>query len=70
VDRISLLAGNDVHTEPQSPGFVPVSALSSADLIVPSHDTLFTSGTLGRYSSALKQLEEHQTKELAKSAAD
>ncbi len=70
LDRINLFAGNDVHTEPASPGFVPVSALATPDLVVPAHDTLFTSGTLGRYSPALKQLEEHQAQELAKSAAD
>ncbi|MGB8029430.1 MAG: NADH-quinone oxidoreductase subunit NuoG [Terracidiphilus sp.] len=70
LDRINLFAGNDVHTEPASPGFVPVSALAAPELIVPAHDSLFTSGTLGRYSAALKQLEEHQSKELAKSAAD
>ena len=29
LDRINLFAGNDVHTEPASPGFVPVSALAS-----------------------------------------
>ncbi len=69
LDRISLFAGNDVHTEPASPGFVPVSALAAPDLVVPAHDTLFTSGTLGRYSQGLKQLEEHQSKEFAKSAA-
>jgi NADH-quinone oxidoreductase subunit G len=70
LDRINLFAGNDVHTEPASPGFVPVSALASADLVVPAHDTLFTSGTLGRFSAALKQLKEHQAQELAKAAAD
>jgi NADH-quinone oxidoreductase subunit G len=70
IDRTSLIAGNDVHTEPASPGFVAVAALTDADLIVPSHDTLFTSGTLGRYSTGLRQIEEHQAKELAKSAAD
>jgi NADH-quinone oxidoreductase subunit G len=70
LDRINLLAGNDVHTEPASPGFVPASALAGDELIAPAHDTLFTSGTLGRYSPALKQLEEHQAKELAQSAAD
>ncbi len=70
LDRINLLAGNDVHTEPASPRFVSASSLGGADLIVPAHDTLFTSGTLGRYSPALKQLEEHQAKELAQSAAD
>ncbi len=70
IDRINLIAGNDVHSEPASPGFVPVTSLAGEDLIVPAHDTLFTSGTLGRYSAALRQLEEHQAKELAKSAAD
>jgi NADH-quinone oxidoreductase subunit G len=70
LDRINLFAGNDVHTEPTSPGFVSISAPDSADLVVPAHDTLFTSGTLGRFSTALKQLEEHQAQELAKSAAD
>ncbi len=70
LDRVNLFAGNDVHTTLASPGFVPVSALADADLVVPAHDTLFTSGTLGRYSAALKQLEQHETHELAKSAAD
>jgi NADH-quinone oxidoreductase subunit G len=71
LDRINLFAGNDVHTELEAtPGFVPVKALSSPDLIVPAHDTLFTSGTLGQYSAALRQLTQHQTKELAESAAD
>jgi NADH-quinone oxidoreductase subunit G len=71
LDRINLFAGNDVRTEPASPplvsGFVPVSALAAPELVVPAHDTLFTSGTLGRYSIALRQLEEHQANELAKS---
>jgi len=74
LDRINLFAGNDVHTEPASPplvsGFVPVSALAAPELVVPAHDTLFTSGTLGRYSQALRQLEQHQSKETAASAAD
>ncbi len=74
LDRVNLFAGNDVHTEPASPtlisGFVPVSALAAPEVIVPAHDTLFTSGTLGRFSSALRQLEEHQSKETAASAAD
>ncbi len=71
LDRINLFAGNDVHTEPRiSAGFVPLSALAGMDLVIPAHDTLFTSGTLGRYSSTLRQLEEHQSKEVAKAAAD
>ncbi len=71
LDRINLFAGNDVHTELEvTPGFVPLKALTSPDLIVPAHDTLFTSGTLGQYSTALRQLSQHQTKELAETAAD
>ncbi|MGO9795697.1 MAG: NADH-quinone oxidoreductase, partial [Terracidiphilus sp.] len=79
LDRINLFAGNDVHTEPASAipesGFVPVSVLAAPELVVPAHDTLFTSGALGRHSRALGQLEQHQANriaksELAKSAAD
>jgi len=69
LDRLNLFGGNDVRTEP---GFVPVSELAgdAADLILPAHDGLFTSGTLGRHSSALKELQRHQSHELAESAAD
>jgi NADH-quinone oxidoreductase chain G len=71
LDRVSLYGGNAVMAEPGAgPGFVPVAALHGSDLVVPSHDTLFTSGTLGRYSPALRKLEEHQTHEVAASAAD
>jgi len=72
LDRVNLLGGNAVPTEP---GFVPVTALTSAalsaqDVVVPAHDGLFTSATLGRFSPALKELEQHQKHELAESAAD
>jgi NADH-quinone oxidoreductase subunit G len=69
LDRINLLSGNDVPTEP---GFVPVSTLtaSNPNLVTPAHDSLFTSGALGRYSSALRELEHHQAHELAAAAAD
>jgi NADH-quinone oxidoreductase subunit G len=68
LDRINLFTGNDVPTEP---GFVPVSAVAAATAtITPAHTGLFTAGTLGRYSSALQQLEQHQQHELAESAAD
>jgi NADH-quinone oxidoreductase subunit G len=69
LDRINLFGGNDVRTEP---GFVPVTDLAAAKpaLIVPAHDTLFTSATLGRFSPALNELEQHQAHELAESAAD
>ena len=69
LDRLNLFGGNDVHTEP---GFVPVSTLTSArpDLVKPAHNGLFTSGTLGRYSNGLKDLEQHQAAEVAATAAD
>jgi NADH-quinone oxidoreductase subunit G len=69
LDRINLFTGNDVRTEP---GFVPITALTASgiDTVVPAHDTLFTSSTLGRYSPALNELKQHQTHELAESAAD
>jgi NADH-quinone oxidoreductase subunit G len=64
VDRLNLFGGNDVRTEP---GFVPVAALTQATPapVVPAHDGLFTSGTLGDYSNALRELEMHQAHELA-----
>jgi NADH-quinone oxidoreductase subunit G len=67
LDRANLFGGNSAPSEiGAGPGFVPVAALTA----VPTHDTLFTSGTLGRYSPALRQLEQHQTKEVAAAAAD
>jgi NADH-quinone oxidoreductase subunit G len=65
LDRTNLFSGNDVPTEP---GFVPVAALTGQGEIVPVHDGLFTSGTLGRYSPALKELERHQAAEVAEAA--
>jgi NADH-quinone oxidoreductase subunit G len=65
-DRMNLFAGNDQRTEiAPAAGFVPV-----ASLISPAHDKLFTSGTLGRYSRGLTQIEQHQSHELAETAAD
>ena len=71
LDRINLFGGNDVRTEPGSgPGFVPVSALAGMDLIVPAHDTLFTSAALDRHCRGLNDLEQHQTRGHADAAAD
>jgi NADH-quinone oxidoreductase subunit G len=70
LDRLNLLAGNDVQLEP---GFVPVSALTTgrAELVAPSHDGLFTSGTLGLYSNYLRELDTYQSQQrLAETAAD
>ncbi len=67
LDRLTLFGGNDVPTEP---GFVPVSTLTAAAHVSPAHDGLFTSGTLGRYSPALKELEIHQESVPAEAVAD
>jgi len=71
LDRLNLFSGSDVRTElAATPGFVPVASLVNSGLILPTHDTLFTSGTLGRYSRGLTQLEQHQQHEMAETAAD
>ncbi|HTX76011.1 MAG TPA: molybdopterin-dependent oxidoreductase [Terracidiphilus sp.] len=69
LDRLNLFAGNDVRTEP---GFVPVLALTAKreDLVEPTHDGLFSSGTLGRYSNYLREIEEHQVEQMTETAAD
>jgi len=59
LDRMNLLSGNDVPTEP---GFVPVAALTTRGQIIPAHDGLFTSGTLGQHSAALRELARHQAR--------
>ncbi len=59
LDRVNLLSGNDV---PSEPGFVPVGALTGRGEFSPVHDGLFTSGTLGEHSSALKELKAHQAR--------
>ncbi|GGA62698.1 NADH-quinone oxidoreductase subunit G 2 [Edaphobacter acidisoli] len=56
--RLQLLSGNDQHLEPATGGLVQIS--KRRDLVLPSGDTLFTSGTLGRYSTALTELSQHQ----------
>jgi NADH-quinone oxidoreductase subunit G len=69
LDRLNLFGGNDVSTEP---GFVPVSSLAatSSAAISPAHNGLFTSGTLGRYSPGLKELQQYQSSVMAGAAAD
>jgi len=51
------MAGNDVHTRLEEMG--ATGAPSHPERIVPSNDTLFTSGTLGRYSKALNSVMEN-----------
>src|SRR5207248_7969134 len=60
VSRVQLLAGNDIHTTGLESG--TGSGDSDPRLIVPSQDTLFTSGTLGRYSNTLQSVIENRRK--------
>jgi len=67
VSRMNLLAGNSEHSSLANSG---PGAAHKSDSISPANDTLFTSGTLGRYSRALKSvLESHEVKP-AEVAAD
>jgi len=71
LDRIDLFGGNPTRTEPGlTSGFVQISVPAGDGLIVPTHDSLFKSGTLGRYSPALKELERHQALDRSESAPD
>jgi NADH-quinone oxidoreductase subunit G len=63
VDRMNLLSGNDVQTEP---GSAPASAIATRGQITPAHDGLFTSGTLSQHSTALQELARHQSAQLVK----
>jgi NADH-quinone oxidoreductase subunit G len=63
VSRLNLLAGNDVATK--LPASIPDLG-ARKDLVFPSVDTLFTSGTLGRYSAKLNEvMESHEPAETA-----
>jgi NADH-quinone oxidoreductase subunit G len=60
VSRVNLLAGNDEHLEIAESG---ASAMQAPDLIIPAHDDLFSSGTLGRYSKTLNSVYENKSAE-------
>jgi NADH-quinone oxidoreductase subunit G len=70
--RLELLAGNATQVETPLTQIETASALDAnrRDLVLPSRDTLFTSGTLGRYSSVLHSVHESHTIEPAETAAD
>jgi len=60
VSRTNLLAGNSEHTSLAKAG---ASVAHKPGMIVPANDTLFTSGTLGRYSPTLQSvIESHEVK--------
>ena len=64
--RLQLLSGNDQHLSPaataikDSAGLVQIS--NRRDLVLPASDTLFTSGTLGRYSAMLNDLQQNEAR--------
>jgi NADH-quinone oxidoreductase subunit G len=61
--RLQLLSGNDQHIVPASTGLVQIE--NRKDLVLPSSDTLFTSGSLTRYSPMLQDVQRHQETEVA-----
>jgi NADH-quinone oxidoreductase subunit G len=67
VSRSNLLAGNSEHTTLANSG---PGAAHKTESISPANDGLFTSGTLGRYSRALKSVMESHEVKTAEVAAD
>ncbi len=72
VSRMNLLAGNDQHTTLVGIASGVSGASQNPELIVPAHDNLFSSGTLGRYSKTLNSVMENRNRQPAESevAAD
>lgn len=60
--RLQLLSGNDQHLETEST-LVQITG-QRKDLVLPSGDTLFTSGTLGHYSDMLLDLQANENRKL------
>jgi NADH-quinone oxidoreductase subunit G len=72
VSRMNLLAGNSEHTslEKAGPGVAHRAESIVPANIAPANNDLFTSGTLGRYSRALKSVAESHEVKPAEVAAD
>ncbi|QEE29293.1 molybdopterin-dependent oxidoreductase [Terriglobus albidus] len=71
--RLQLLSGNDQHVEPivNKNELIQIDGdANRRDLVLPANDTLFTSGTLGRYSEKLIQLHGKYSQEATPTAAD
>jgi len=67
VSRMNLLAGNSQHTSLAKAG---PGVAHRRETIAPANDDLFSSGTLGRYSRALKSVVESHEVKPAEVAAD
>jgi len=65
--RLQLLSGNDQHLSPAATpirdeaGLIQIT--NRRDLILPSDNTLFTSGSLGRHSAILNELQQYQPRQ-------
>jgi NADH-quinone oxidoreductase subunit G len=66
--RLNLFAGSEVHTH--APEHSSIAQPSSPESIVPANDTLFTSGTLGRFSNTLNSVIENRRATPAEIPAD
>jgi len=58
--RLQLLSGNDQHLSPAATELVQIG--TRRDLVLPANDGLFTSGTLGRFSAMLTDLQQHEAR--------
>ena len=67
VSRANLVAGNSEHASLAKSG---ASVQIKPETIIPADDTLFTSGTLGRYSRAIQSVMESHEVKPAEVAAD
>jgi NADH-quinone oxidoreductase subunit G len=69
VSRLELLTGTE---QAEKIGLVQIQPASTRrDLVLPAEDSLFTSGTLGRYSDMMKAVvDSHTTPKPAETAAD
>jgi NADH-quinone oxidoreductase subunit G len=59
--RLQLLSGNDQHLQPAVNPASLVQIGNRRDLVLPANDSLFTSGTLGRYSAMLSDLQHNES---------
>ncbi len=65
ISRLTLASGNDQHTATAGDALVQINLSEHAGLVLPSRDTLFTSGTLGRYCDTVQSVPEaHQEPEV------
>jgi NADH-quinone oxidoreductase subunit G len=68
--RLQLLSGNDQHLAPAAPSNLVQIETNRRDLVFPAEDTLFTSGTLGRFSPKMMELADKYAVEPAGIPAD